>query len=102
MVARLAECAGPSQHGLETEAGQRNGPLSLPGVLSHWPGKKAEALATFVDVARQGLQAFIGTVSWDQLHARCGLHLSPSPASIPAQRVGPILPSSHPSVPTTT
>ena len=30
------------------------------------------------------------------LHARRGLHLSPSPASITAQRVGSILPSSHP------
>ena len=30
------------------------------------------------------------------LHAGRGLHLPPSPASITAQRVGPILPSSHP------
>ena len=40
MVERLAEFVVPSQHVLETEAGQRNVYLYLQGLLSHLPGKK--------------------------------------------------------------
>src|SRR5207245_7182309 len=65
MVERLAEFVVPSQHVLETEAGQRNVHLYLQGLLSHLPGKNAEDIATFVDVERQVIQDFIGTVPWD-------------------------------------
>jgi SRSO17 transposase len=65
MVDRLAEFVMPYQHVLETEAGQRNVHLYLQGLLSHLPGKNAEAIATFVDVERQVIQDFIGTVSWN-------------------------------------
>src|SRR5262247_2841424 len=65
MVARLAEFVVPYQHVLETEAGQRNVHRYLQGLLSHLPGKNAEDIATFVDVERQVIQDFIGTVPWD-------------------------------------
>jgi SRSO17 transposase len=65
MVDRLGEFVVPYQHALETEAGQRNVHLYLQGLLSHLPGKNAEDIATFVDVQRQVLQAFIGTAPWD-------------------------------------
>src|ERR1041385_3066860 len=65
MVERLAEFVVPYQHVLETEAGQRNVHLYLQGLLSHLPGKNAEDIATFVDVERQVMQAFIGTAPWD-------------------------------------
>src|SRR2546421_2170817 len=65
MVERLAEFVVPYQHVLETAAGQRNVPLYLQGLLSHLPGKNAEDIATFVDVERQVIQDFIGTVPWD-------------------------------------
>ena len=61
MVDRLAEFVVPYQHVLETEAGQRNVHLYLQGLLSHLPGKNAEDIATFVDVERQVMQAFIET-----------------------------------------
>jgi hypothetical protein len=65
MVDRLGECVVPDQRVLETEAGQRNVPLDLQGLLSHLPGKKAEDMATFDDVQRQVMQAVIGTALWD-------------------------------------
>src|SRR5262245_24898998 len=65
MVDRLGEFVVPYQQALETEAGQRNVHLYLPGLLSHLPGKNAENIATFVDVQRQVVQAFIGTAPWD-------------------------------------
>ena len=65
MVERLAEFVVPYQHVLETEAGQRNVYLYLQGLLSHLPGKNAEGIATFVEVERQVIQDFIGTVPWD-------------------------------------
>ena len=65
VVDRLAAFVGPYHHVLETEAGQRNVHLSLQGLLSNLPGKHAEDIATFVDVERQVLQAFIGTAPWD-------------------------------------
>ncbi len=65
MVDRLGEFVVPYQQALETEAGQRNVHLYLQGLLSHLPGKNAEDIATFVDVERQVLQDFIGTVPWD-------------------------------------
>src|SRR5256712_1807921 len=65
MVARLDEFVVPYQHMLETATGQRNVHLYLRGLLSHLPGKNAEDIATFVDVQRQGIQDFIGTVPWD-------------------------------------
>jgi SRSO17 transposase len=39
--------------------------LYLQGLLSHLPRKNAEDIATFVDVERQVIQDFIGTVPWD-------------------------------------
>jgi SRSO17 transposase len=65
MVDRLTEFVVPYQHVLETEAGQRNVYLYLQGLLSHLPRKNAEDIATFVDVERQVMQAFIGTAPWD-------------------------------------
>src|SRR3989440_1513326 len=65
MVERLAAFVVPYQHVLETEAGQRNVYLYLQGLLSHLPGKNAEDIATFVEVERQVIQDFIGTVPWD-------------------------------------
>jgi hypothetical protein len=62
---RLGEFVVPYQRALETEAGQRNVHLYLQGLLSHLPGKNAEDIATFVDVERQVIQAFIGTAPWD-------------------------------------
>src|SRR2546426_200000 len=65
MVERLDEFVVPYQHMLETATGQRNVHLYLRGLLSHLPGKNAEDIATFVEVERQVLQDFIGTVPWD-------------------------------------
>ena len=61
MVDRLGDCALPSQHARETEAGKRNMHLSLAGLLSHWDRQNAETIAAFVDVERLVIQAFIGT-----------------------------------------
>jgi SRSO17 transposase len=65
IVDRLDAFVVPYQHALETEASQRNVHLYLQGLLSHLPGKNAEDIATFVDVERQVIQDFIGTVPWD-------------------------------------
>src|SRR5262245_33353138 len=65
MVERLAEFVVPYQHDMETEAHQRNLYLYLQGLLSQVPGKNAEAIAAFVEVERQVVQDFIGTVPWD-------------------------------------
>jgi len=65
MLDRLCAFVVPYQRALETETGQRNVHLYLQGLLSHLPGKNAEDIATFVDVERQVLQDFIGTVPWD-------------------------------------
>jgi SRSO17 transposase len=65
MIDRLAEFVVPYQQALKTEAAQRNLHLYLQGLLSHLPNKNAEDIATFVDVERQVIQAFIGTVPWD-------------------------------------
>ena len=65
MVDHLAEFVVPYQRVLETEVGQRNVHLYLQGLLSRLPGKNAEDIATFVDVERQVIQDFIGTVPWD-------------------------------------
>lgn len=64
MVDRLGDFVVPYQQALETEAGQRNVPLYLAGLLSHLQRKNAEEIATLVDVERLVLQAFIGTASW--------------------------------------
>ncbi len=65
MVERLAEFVVPYQHVLETATGQRHVHLSLQGLLSHLPGKNAEDIATCVEVERQVMQDFIGTVPWE-------------------------------------
>src|SRR5437660_10977889 len=65
MVDRLGAFVIPYQQVLETEAAQRNLHRYLQGLLSHLPGKNAEDIATFVDICRQVLQAFIGTAPWD-------------------------------------
>jgi SRSO17 transposase len=64
MLDRLCAFVVPYQHALETETGQRNVHLYLQGLLSHLPGKNAEDIATFVDVERQIIQDFIGTIPW--------------------------------------
>src|SRR5215813_8081427 len=65
MIDQLAAFVVPYQQGLETEAAQRNMHLYLQGLLSHLPSKNAEDIATFVDIERQVIQAFIGTAPWD-------------------------------------
>src|SRR5262244_740666 len=65
MIDRLAAVVVPYQQALETEAAQHNMHLSLQGLLSHLPSKNAEDIATFIDIERQVIQAFIGTAPWD-------------------------------------
>src|SRR5215475_4140772 len=65
MVERLDEFVVPYQHVLETAASQRNVHLYLQGLLSHLPGKNAEDIATLVNVERQVMQDFIGTLPCD-------------------------------------
>jgi SRSO17 transposase len=65
MVERLGEFVVPYQQALETEADQHPMHLYLQGLLSHLPGKNAEDIATFVNVERQVIQDFIGTMPWD-------------------------------------
>src|SRR5215467_12012677 len=65
MVERLGEFVIPYQHALETEASGCHVHLYLQGLLSHLERKNAEQIATFVDVERQVIQDFIGTVPWD-------------------------------------
>jgi SRSO17 transposase len=65
MVERLGEFVVPYQHALETAASGRHVYLYLQGLLSHLERKNAEDIATLVDVERQVIQDFIGTVPWD-------------------------------------
>jgi SRSO17 transposase len=65
MIDRLAAFVVPYQQAMETEAAQRNLHLYLQGLLSHLPSKNAEDIATFVNVERLVIQAFIGTASWN-------------------------------------
>jgi SRSO17 transposase len=65
MVDRLGQFVGPYQDALEIETGQHHMHLYLQGLLSHLPRKNAEDIATLVDVERQVIQDFIGTVPWD-------------------------------------
>src|SRR5712692_4308245 len=65
MAERLGDFVVPYQQVLETEAGKRNVPLYLEGLLSHVPRKNAEEIAALVDVERQVMQDFIGTALWD-------------------------------------
>src|SRR5499427_3358391 len=65
MVERLGAFVIPYQHALETEASGRHVHLYLQGLLSHLERKNAEKIATLVDVERQVIQDFIGTVPWD-------------------------------------
>ena len=65
MADRLGDFVVPYQHALETEAGKRNVPLDLAGLLSHLPRKNAEEIATGVDVERLVMQDCIGTAPWD-------------------------------------
>src|SRR6516225_5712649 len=65
MVERLGEFVRPYQHALETEASERHVHLYLQGLLPHLERKNAEKIATLVDVERQVIQDFIGTVPWD-------------------------------------
>ena len=65
MVERLGEFVIPYQHALETEASGCHVHLYLQGLLSHLERKNAEKIATFVDVERQVIQDFIGTIPWD-------------------------------------
>ena len=65
MVERLGEFVVPYQHALETAASGCHVHLYLQGLLSHLKRKNAEQIATFVDVERQVIPDFIGTVPWD-------------------------------------
>jgi Ran GTPase-activating protein (RanGAP) involved in mRNA processing and transport len=64
MVNRLGEFVVPYQHALETEVNGCHVHLYLQGLLSALERKNAEKIATFVDVERQVIQDFIGTVPW--------------------------------------
>ena len=63
MVDRLGEFVVPYQQVLE--AGQHRVHRYLAGLLSYLNRKNAETIAALVDVERQVIQDFIGTVSWD-------------------------------------
>jgi SRSO17 transposase len=65
MLDRLCEFVLPYQDALETSTDQCNLHFYLQGLLSHLPGKNAEDIATLVDVERQVIHDFIGTVPWD-------------------------------------
>ena len=65
MVHRLGEFVVPYQHALETEVSGRHVHLSLQGLLSDLDRKNAGTSAPFVDVERQVIPDFIGTVPWD-------------------------------------
>jgi SRSO17 transposase len=65
MVERLGEFVVPYQHALKTAESGRHLYLYLQGLLSHLERKNAEKIATFVDVERQVIQDYIGTVPWD-------------------------------------
>ena len=62
---RLGAFVVPYQRALASEATHHPMHLYLQGLLSHLPGKNAEDIATFVNVERQVIQDFIGTVPWD-------------------------------------
>jgi hypothetical protein len=55
----------PYQPVLETKTGPRHVHRSLQGLLSHVPGKHAEASATCVAVERQVIQDCLGTMPWE-------------------------------------
>src|SRR5262249_11977629 len=65
MVERLGEFVIPYQHPLETAASGCHVHRYLQGLLSPLERKNAEKIATFVDVERQVIQDFIGTIPWD-------------------------------------
>ena len=65
MVDRLDEFVVPYQQALEAEAGQPHVHRYLAGLLSHLNRKNAETIAALVDIERQVIQDFIGTVPWD-------------------------------------
>src|SRR6266700_6318969 len=65
MVDRLDEFVVPYQQALEAEAGQHHVHRYLAGLLSHLNRKNAEDIAAWVDVERQVMQDFIGTIPWD-------------------------------------
>jgi hypothetical protein len=65
MIEHLAEFAAPYQQALEIEALQHPMSLYLQGLLSPLPRTNAEEIAAWVDVDRQVMQDFIGTVPWN-------------------------------------
>src|SRR5215510_7662161 len=65
MLDRLGEFVVPYQRALASEAAHHPMQLYLQGLLSQLPRKNAEAIAAWVDVERQVIQDFIGTVPWD-------------------------------------
>jgi hypothetical protein len=65
MLDRLGAFVVPYQRALASEATHHPMHLYLQGLLSQLPHKNAEAIAAWVDVERQVIQDFIGTVPWD-------------------------------------
>jgi SRSO17 transposase len=65
MVDRLGEFVVPYQQALKIEVSLHPMHLYVQGLLSHLSGKNAEDIATFVDVERQVMQDFLGTVPWN-------------------------------------
>src|SRR5882672_2707335 len=65
MLDRLGAFVVPYQRALESEAAHHPMHLYLQGLLSHLQRKNAEEIAAWVDVDRQVIQDFIGTVPWN-------------------------------------
>src|SRR5215470_10804482 len=65
MLDRLGTFIVPYQRALASEAAHHPMHLYLQGLLSQVPRKNAEVIAAWVDVERQVIQDFIGTVPWD-------------------------------------
>src|SRR5262249_51664587 len=65
MIDRLAAFVVPYQQALDTKAAKPTLHRYRQGLLPHLPNKKAEDIATFVDVQRQVIQEFIDTAPWD-------------------------------------
>ena len=62
---RLGAFVVPYHRALASEAAHHPMHLYLQGLLSQLPRKNAGAIAAWVDVERQVIQDFIGTVPWD-------------------------------------
>ena len=72
-----------------------HGVVADGGVVLDWRNSPRSAVDAGLDSAASPIPAEPASAG-SLLHARRGLHLPSSPASIIAQRIGEILPSSYP------